>query len=193
MYVYIYIYMSSLRMQLRSAAKAPLPDSDSDVDGGGAAEHVPWLLQLLLSNDRRITKIASDVREGVAPTARQYQSSACCKRWQLQLMLIYTYVYGGNMEGREPKSENQLFHSTNELSLGPKHTLAYTLTDNARAWLAKYDFFIGEVRRPWGPEICSSICHVCSLPEMGEKQRKRRSHVGIPRLGRRPFFSYYPS
>ena len=46
------------------------------------------------------------------------------------------------MEGREPKSENQLFHSTNELSLGPKHTLAYTLTDNARAWLAKYDFFI---------------------------------------------------
>jgi hypothetical protein len=140
--MYVYIYMTSLRMQLRSAAKTPLPDSDSDVDGGGTAEDVPWLLQLLLSNDKRITKIAHDVREGVAPTARQYQSSACCKRWQLQLMLIYTYVYGGNMEGQEPKSENQLFHSTETLHLGPKHTLAYTLTDNARAWLAKYDFFI---------------------------------------------------
>ena len=136
--------MASWDMRLRSAANAPLPDSEGegDVDGGGAAEDIPWLLQLLLSNDTRITKIAHDVREGVAPTARQYQSSACCKRWQLQLMLIYTYVYGGNMEGQEPKSENQLFHSTNELSLGPKHPLAYTLTDNARAWLAKYDFFI---------------------------------------------------
>jgi len=131
-----------------AAAEEPEHNTESaatkepdDPLGSPATRNMPWLLKMLINSktDNRLTRISSELSEDIVTRSAADQMTVSCKRWQLQLELLYTYVYGTlYVPNIPPKAEKDVFQDTGAAA----STEEGTLTAGAKGWLKKLDAFI---------------------------------------------------